>query len=250
MDAVFALILPLVGGFFIVREATFIKYQAAREDGHRLYFRITYYGFWLFLSSLLILGGLRSALSAAELPLYADFEDVVLDELIPLMKEGQQSAARVGFVAVCAFAMLLGRFSPRILNRLTKKSSLQALLDATSQNELEGLLIDAVATAKSVLVTLTTGKAYVGFVLSNAEPRAERRVIALLPLASGYRSDKSELVLTTFYDQIYSQNDAADNGDFRLVLSVDKIVSTAFFDFEIYEKFNAGKTDGIATSAG
>ena len=62
MDAVFALILPLVGGFFVVREATFIKYQAAREYGHRLYFRITYYGFWLFLASLLILGGLRSAL--------------------------------------------------------------------------------------------------------------------------------------------------------------------------------------------
>ena len=77
--------------------------------------------------------------------------------------------------------------------------------------------------------------------LSNAEPRAERRVIALLPLASGNRSDRNELVLTTFYDQIYSQNDAADNDDFRLVLSVDKIVSTAFFDFEIYEKFNAGK---------
>jgi len=101
--------------------------------------------------------------------------------------------------------MLLGRFSPTALDRMSKKSSLQALVEATSQNELEGLLVDAVAMAKSVLITLTTGKAYVGFVLSNPQPRTERRVVALLPLASGYRSDKNELVLTTFYDQIYEQ---------------------------------------------
>lgn len=170
VDAAFALVLPLVGGFFVVREARFIKYQAAREDGHRLYFRIAYYGFWLFLWS-----------------------------------------------------------------------SLQALSEAASQNELEGLLIDAVAEAKSVLVTLTTGKAYVGFVLSNPQPGSERRVIALLPLASGYRSSTNEPVLTTFYDQIYSKSDTADREDFRLVLSLDKIVSAAFFDFEIYERFNAAR---------
>lgn len=248
MDAVFALILPLVGGFFVIREATFIKYQAAREDGHRLYFRIAWYGFWLFLASFLILGSLRVTLSLAGIPLYGEVEHTVLARLAPFMKEGQQSAARVGFVTVCAFAMILGRFSPLVLNRFAKKSSLQALMEATSQNELEGLLVDAVAMAKSVLVTLTTGKAYVGFVLSSPEPRAERRVIALLPLASGYRSVNHELVLTTFYDQIYVQSDAADDGNFRLVLAVDKIVSAAFFDFEIYERFNKSKVEGAAAA--
>ena len=148
MDAVFALILPLVGGFFVIREATFIKYQAAREDGHRLYFRIAWYGFWLFLASFLILGSLRAILSVAGIPLYGDVEHTVLPGLAPFMKEGQQSAARVGFVTVCAFAMILGRFSPPVINRFTKKSSLQALMEATSQNELEELLVDAVAMAK------------------------------------------------------------------------------------------------------
>jgi len=107
VDAAFALILPLVGGFFVVREATFIKYQAAREDGHRLYFRIAYYGFWLFLWSFLILAGLHAGLSVCSPKFYGGIEAFVLETLAPFMKEGQQSPARVGLVAVCIMQCFL-----------------------------------------------------------------------------------------------------------------------------------------------
>lgn len=237
MDAVFALVLPLVGGFFVIREATFVKYKAAREDGHRLYFRIVYYGTWLLIWSYLLLYGVRAGLM--HLDWYPPFEVATVNELRQLLKDGQQDRARLGFVIACFVAMLLGRLAPHLANKVTRKSSLDALIEAVSQNEFEELLVDAVTMAKSVLITLTSGKVYAGFVLTTPEPRTERRVLALLPLISGYRSETHQVVFTTFYDEIYAQDENADDGNFRLIIPIDKILSAAFFDPVIYEKFNS-----------
>ena len=43
------LLMPLVGGFFFAESSFFLRYQVAREDGHRRYFRSAAVGVLPFL---------------------------------------------------------------------------------------------------------------------------------------------------------------------------------------------------------
>ncbi len=151
--------------------------------------------------------------------------------------EGAEAGeGQINFAIICLLSIPIGRFSPLLLNKIMSKKSADALLEAAAKDEMEGLLVDAIKGGKMISVTMSSGKVYAGQPIGTAEPRSTRKAIAMLPLVSGYREDNGKLIFTTHYDQIFK--DAADAGDYRLVLPSDKIVSAAFFDAEVYERFN------------
>lgn len=236
MDAAFALLLPLVGGYLFIKGSTFLKYKVAREDGHRLYFRVAYHGVCLFLASLAILGLLY--LPVHEMAWFGAVESFLAAALQPLLKSPEQASGMLGFLVVCLFSVFLGRASPLLVNKIFRRTTEDALWEAAAENELEEFLLEALLQAKSVAITMTNHKVYVGLVLSTPEPRTERRMIALLPLMSGYREAEGKVNFTTFYDQIYAGREDSDNGDFKLVLPIDKMMSLAFFDVTVYAAFS------------
>jgi hypothetical protein len=238
VDAAFALLLPLIGGYHYVRLCTYVRYSVAREDGHRLYFRVAYYGVLLFLVSLILLSGLYAALQGFSW--FQEAQRLIEAGLGPLFKDQNHAMAQIGFLLICLTSIPLGRWSPWVINGLFKKLSERALWEAAALNELEELLL-ALTTARSISITLSSNKVYVGFALSTFLPPTDRRFISVLPMMSGYRTEEGRVVFTTFYDkQIDSAPAEAKNDEFNLVLPIDKMLSISFFDIAIYARFNAG----------
>lgn len=241
MEAAFALLLPLVAGYLYVSTCNQLKYKQARDDGHRLYFRIAYNGLLLFL--------LAAALGWGLVALTASIEEFqrpskgLVDVVAPLLKEPDKAPATIAFSLICAGSVVLGRALPYLDNLIFRERARRALLEAAEEDDLESLLLEAAVQFKSIAITTTTKKVYVGLVLQTPEPRTGRRMIALLPFMSGYRTDLGKVTFTTFYDQIYAdralERDDEESNDFRLILPVDKVVSVSFFDTETYAKFNA-----------
>lgn len=244
MEAALALLLPLIGGNLFVRGYTALRYKAAREDGHRLYFRVAYHGVVLFLVALALVVLLHLAL--AGWPWFVSVRDAAVGGIAPLLKEPKNAGAQAAFLLACVLSVFLGRFSPWLLNLAFKSRHEEALWEAAAEDELEQFLLEALALFKTIAVTLTSGKVYVGYVLTTPEPRTDRRVITLLPLMSGYRQDEGgKVVFTTFYDQFYREDadPGMDSEDFKLLLPIDKMSSLSFFDVAVYAAFNVGTPD-------
>jgi len=238
LDPTIAILLPLIGGHQFIVGYTALKYKVAREDGHRLYFRVAYHGVCLLVVSLFIFAGLYFALSRCSW--FPAFEAALINIAKPLLKSQDNAPAQVGFFIVCLSSVALGRIGPMVLNKLNKNRIDQALWKAAGENELEELLLEALGLLRTVSITLSSNKVYVGLILTTPEPKTERRVIALLPYMSGYRTETGKVIFTTYYDQFYS-GDApeSDAEKFRLVLPMDKMLSVSFFDVDTYAHFNA-----------
>ncbi len=225
-----------------MKEANFIKYEVAREDGHRFYFRAAYYGLWCFVAAVVLFLLLKSLKDYFSCLHFLDaIQEYIVGNFSPMLKEQKQARGQINFTIICLFSIPIGRFTPLLVNKAMRKKSAEALIEAAVKDELEGLLVDAINNGKMISVTMSSGKVYAGQPIGTAEPRSTRKAIAMLPLVSGYREANGKLIFTTHYDQIFKE--AKDAGDYRLILPSDKIVSAAFFDAEVYEKFNAVKTN-------
>src|SRR5690606_3817495 len=102
-------------------------------------------------------------------------------------------------------AFLLGFCLPRLINAGRKGRRVHWIREAIKHfgNDLEILLLRSMDTETAVLLTLGTGKVYVGYVVRLFNPDVERKHIRLLPVMSGYRSEKTqEVSFTTFYDVV------------------------------------------------
>lgn len=232
--------LPLIAGYLYVSDCKQVKYKHSREDGHRLYFRIAYFGLLLAFFPACVLALVDA--TCGEMTAFQQARDRLVDIAQPLLKDKAAAPAQVAFVLVCLGSVVLGRLLPTVDNLIFKVKAEQAAYDAAATDDLELLLLEAAVQYKSISVTTSSGKAYVGLVLQTGEPKTDRRVIALLPFMSGYRNDSGRIVFTTFYDEIYQQRAAEreddESNDFRLILPIDKLVSVAFFDMKVYEAFS------------
>jgi hypothetical protein len=241
LEAAFALLLPLVAGYLYVSNCNRLKYKASRDGEHRLYFRVAYYGLLLFLLASALLWCLYSLLSDVQEFQEARARAIAL--IKPLLKEPDKAESQIGFFLICVVSVVLGRCFPYLDNVLPRGSVEQAVTDAASQDDLEMLLVAAAVQYKTISVTTSSNKVYVGLVLQTGEPRTDRRVIALLPFMSGYRTELGKVIFTTFYDEIYEERakerDDDESNDFRLILPIDKVLSVSFFDVKVYEAFNA-----------
>jgi len=216
---------------------TALKYKVARDDGHRFYFRVAYYGILLFLVSCIVLSLLYWWLQS-----YGWFQSahlLAIEAVRPLMKDPDKAPGQLAFVLICLGSVALGRIVPIAFNRLFHESIYAAAWKSIEDNELEELLMEALNLTKPISITLSSNKVYVGMVLTTPEPRTERLVIALLPLMSGYRTETGKVNFTTFYDLVYKDSEGAESDDFKLVLPIDKMLSLSFFDVATYAKFSA-----------
>jgi len=108
-----------------------------------------------------------------------------------------------------------------------------------------------------VEVDLDNGKVYVGWILqAPASFAPEQTYIALLPLYSGYRTtEKHQLVLTTFYHEVYTPDgetlDFARRKSlgpkFKKVVDADRIVTATQFDANAYTAFLGADSEPVTS---
>jgi hypothetical protein len=241
LEPTLALVLALIGGFRFVETWRRQRFALAREEGHRLYFAAAYAGAVLFTVSALLL--LILHLFAQSFALAQQVEAKVVDVTALLLKDQKPNAAAALIIAASILSLILGGPFAQLLNlagrhkdETSAEADARVLADALQYDALELMLIEATQSTQQVMVTLTTGKVYVGFVLGTADPKKDRKVIELLPLMSGYRDEKQKVTFTTFYDELI-RGESVDEDDLRLVVMLDKVQSLSYFDSETYAKF-------------
>jgi hypothetical protein len=103
-----------------------------------------------------------------------------------------------------------------------------------------------------VLLTLNTGKVYIGLVVTITDPAFDPPMMTILPMFSGYRDDLGRMALTTDYESVYASlttpaGVAATNlTQFYLIIRADSIVSANQFSAALYARFHPGWRQKIA----
>lgn len=140
---------------------------------------------------------------------------------------------------------------------LLKKSSelkYQYLKKLFQNNDFEQLVLEAFIREIPILVTMSTGKVYIGMILSEPNPSLERKSLKLLPYASGYRSSEGELKITTKYDKFYeldlsgNEYEVTSPDDFQKVIKAEDICTVGLFDFNLYLRFNGKPSEAVPAS--
>jgi hypothetical protein len=148
MDAALLLALPLVGGLIFCSAWNVTRFRAAREEGHRLYFRVVFYGAILFVSALLGRAALLSYFTR-----YQSLEKTLVDLLVPMAKDAVSAAPVAQLAVVGMYAMLLAYPLAILLNLFVGRK--RWLRQAMEGDDLEQLLYDGLT--RRFPICITTG---------------------------------------------------------------------------------------------
>jgi hypothetical protein len=232
------LLLPLLGGYWLLRRWNRTRFLLARQDIQWLLLWSATAGLGLLVVSALLVSGAFALGRVA--PRVAEQALQTWHLFSPFAHSGK-----------AVLALLLGGVLPELLNRMGHWQWNRPDVWAHRATEFygdepEALLLRALKHDMPVLVTLRTGKVYVGFVQRNLNPEVERRHLRLLPVVSGYRKAGTLAVtFTTLYEQIREDARQADSPfhglldrDFEIVVPLAEVTTMSLFDFDAYEAFN------------
>lgn len=218
------LLLPLLGGFIFLSHWNRTAFFAKRQDKERLLFYSALWGA-LFL-------GLSFLLSIFLVPYN--------ETLTRLRYWWANNTPPIKFFGISSCALLLGVAGHFVLNRLwpfsrlwtEKKEGVRAIKEYGS--ELEKLLLTSLENRKHVMVTLKTGKVYIGRVANSLSPKEDTHFM-LLPSNSGYRDEKHRFRSTIDYDKIYTAIAQAVTeykpiiADFGVVIPISEVLSASLY---------------------
>ena len=216
------LLLPLVGGYYLLISSRFTKYIHQRIDRQRLIFNSVLAG--------IVLIGLSVAI--AKTIEYVDPPWLhAIKESVPL---------QLPYTGTAALSLLLGVLLAHLSNLFINDTRALSWSIKLIGNELEQLINGAFLKASLVSFTMKNGKVYVGWPVSLPRP-SRGSYLSVLPLFSGYRNDEHDVIFTTEYWDIYHQRREEGEDDmyrgFLLVLSTEEVVSASLFDLDIYDRF-------------
>lgn len=210
------LLLPLLGGFIFVRYWNRTKYHAIRADKERILLFAAIAGL-VFLALAWILKSLAAWMfPCAEYPQYPCFI-TWWRKFLPFDYLG------TSLLALLLSATLWKPLNEGVLSnwyRVEQRPQLkvkwlwwQRLRRGWDEKEeitrvinqdgdpLDVLLRKAeTKPVRTIMVTMKSGKVYIGFVSIPSNPAAQTRTIGLFPVVSGYREEQThKLILTTYY---------------------------------------------------
>lgn len=203
--------LPLLGGYIAVNVIHYPRIQAHRADGYRLIILAFGVGFVLYIlasliAPLLILGYDHSECVRNLIDLVSGYVSVQ-SRYRPLgVFQGEASTYQllVSCVALTISGPLAGvlNLAGRKVNFFSKGFAVEKAI--TKRNDpMEIFLNQALRSGGYILVTLTSGKVYVGSVIRDLNPIYALASVELELFRSGYRSDADHKVnFTTDYDAV------------------------------------------------
>jgi hypothetical protein len=227
------LLLPLLGGYIFVRKCLRTRYQALRSEDYRLLLLAAEFGVYL-----LIIAASFRFLSLSGFVPFVSLIDHYWHKVIPFDYAG---------TAFLAFFLGLTLWKPiNLIFRFRGETEVdRAIRDKA--DPLEILLKDAMRDFKAVLVTLKTGKVYVGQIIANFNPAYEVRSVKISPILSGYRRPEDQTVTfnidyTELLASIHNHDpnvSERDKGDLGIVIPLDEITSASIFSLPMYKRFFA-----------
>lgn len=258
------LLLPLIGGYALATIWDGSLYNASRESGHRLYFRALFYAVIVF-----ICAGLIHIISFATSPKYHELLSFIATVTHgPETLEIWDKTARYSvFTMSFTLGPILGHtlnFSrlPFLLNRKVPWTEFQPFLwwqayllkNAIQNNDFERIVYRSFRKQLPLLITLQSGKIYIGWAVRAPNPVSVRKFLRILPLISGYRNSEHRLEITTDYYTVLEtvsegkQLDHLEIGDFEVVIPIDQIISAHLFDLLAHKTF-LDQTDKLEKSS-
>lgn len=273
--------LPLVGGYALSVIWDASLYHSARESGHRLYFRAVFYAIFLIVVAALI---------HVILFVYIDRYVVLLRlthqvaqnfagttmQIAPSSREFMiwSNESKI-LILIYSFVLgpMLGIFLSKVMNRVLSgilrlvyiffpdmfKLGIEPpelwnkllLRSAIKNNEFEQLIAHSFYLHKPLLITLSSGKIYVGWAVRAPNPTDHgQQYLRILPLLSGYRDQQTQVVnfMTDYLFVMNRMNNATTSDfdhlsprDFEVVIPSSEISSAHFFDLVAYNHFQEGR---------
>lgn len=215
------LLVPAIGGYWFLTHLHYTRYRAVRDSGYHLLFRSAFVGVVLFLCAQGVILG--------------------LDKFLPSVSGWWQPYVPEPYSDAAILSVLLGFVLPWVGNRFFNEERAAQKVAQDSGDFVELLIVDAIESQQLVEVSLQSGKSYIGLALASGIGQDNDADIIIVPVASGYRDQKTrELEITTYYspviDEVLEKWDL-NYEDFRIVIPMSQIVSVRLFFPEAHELF-------------
>ena len=220
------LLFPLVAGYYLLVRLEYLRYIQHRLDRQRLLFNSVLFGIFVLLITFFIRSIAERLSPHLVVAVYA---------YLPI---------KTKFFGTTSFSLLISILFVEVANLIIKREKAIRYAIKYIGDELQLLCKSSFTESRLLQFTLDTGKFYIGWVKELPLPYISNYV-RIIPAFSGYRGTMRELIFTTQYLSVYysyieeGSVESIDELNSDLVLTVDRIVSAAFFDIEMYERFNS-----------
>ncbi len=240
------LLVVLTGGYVFASVCPPSSYSAARESGHKIYFRSVFYAVFLVICGVLVVSSVLCTwpLLLPQITISPPNSRRISTMLLELCTSNQFRA----WVYMAAFVLgVLLAFLCKYLFRVIPWVETSLIKVALKNNEFEVLVFDSIEKSHPILLTLSTGKVYVGWAVKAPNPQTVRRFLRVLPLMSGFRGPTRQTVeFTTYYHEILESiaNRTDDEicymrtSDLEVVIPTDQIISAHLFDLAVHARFD------------
>ena len=231
------LLIPAIGGYWLLTRWHKTKYRAERDSGYHLLLRSAGVGIILVLLSHII---------AFFLNFYSPALLLLWDAHIPQP-----------FTSAVVMSLAMGLIAPFILNLFVDEDECAREAALKFGDNIELLLDQAMQAQKMVEVDLDSRKVYIGFALNSGLGKTSDTDAILMPVLSGHRDPKTlELTIDIDYlptirrlvpEQIEEREESAETLeqsilDFVIVIPLSEIVSARIFEREIYDASHGNLT--------
>lgn len=189
------LLLPLLGGYLFLRWWNPTRYHALRAEKERLLILAAIPGLISLILAFAIVKGVGAILPCSGWPNF------------PCFPAWWKSNVPFDYLGTSLLAFALGASVWWPWNKLfcSQKVAIDKVIDE-DKIPFELLLKKAQDQTKTVSVTMSNGKVYVGWVTHSFNPALPTRFIQILPIKSGYRNQETKwLEFTTFYSEALDQ---------------------------------------------
>ena len=219
------LLFPLVAGYYLLVRLEYLRYIQHRLDRQRLLFNSVLFGIFILLITFFIRSVAERFFPQLVGAVYA---------YLPI---------KTKFFGTTSCSLLISILFVEAANLIIKREKAIRYAIKYIGDELQLLCKSSFTESRLLQFTLDTGKFYIGWVKELPLPYISN-YIRIIPAFSGYRGSMRELIFTTQYLSVYysyieeGSVESIDELNSDLVLTVDSIVSAAFFYIEMYERFN------------
>ena len=213
------LLIPALGGYYLLSRSLVSRYWVARQTGYKLFFSAAIVGVVLLVVARLI---------AVSLP----------SDLVAPIVDWWHKYAPFDYAGTVFVSAALAVVIPPMANLFFDKNKCAMRAAKTNGDLIECLMQEAVDSKGRQLVQVSTkgNKCYIGFALESGVAASSEPDIAITPIASGYRdSETRELRIVMNYLPALQQS-VLGIGEFRVVIPLDEVASARPFDPDAYQK--------------
>lgn len=241
------LILPLAGGYYILLNFIYFKYNYQRLSSQRILFNSV-------IAGIVLLG-------------FTFFLRQIVNTFFPFVIEfgyshiQQYSIPKMAYFGTCLSSLIIAVVGTHLLNWFSNKFlfskypfKLEGPLSYAVKrygDEIERLFRESAINGELMQLTLKNGKVYIGFSATIPSPQ-ETNYLTISPVFSGYRkSDSQQLILTTDYSSSYRklvENEESGDETSRnidIVIKQDEILTVSLFDIDYFKAFKEDSKEVI-----